>query len=93
MESIDHCELPANIRSISVVDLVTNDDETDFQLRDVSASIHLFQLHREPRADLQEMTTFPIKRGGSDDTGEGKEIFRAHVTKLPHVELQGLWES
>ncbi|KAL8800579.1 MAG: hypothetical protein Q9182_005090 [Xanthomendoza sp. 2 TL-2023] len=63
------------------------------KLEDVSLSIHLFQLYSQPQTDLQD-TKCPFKhRRESDDDTEEKEHFRAHVTLLPHVDLQGLWES
>ncbi|KAL8699926.1 MAG: hypothetical protein Q9224_001199 [Gallowayella concinna] len=83
----------SGIQSMTVVDLVTEGNEPVSKLADLSLSIHLFQIYCQPRTDLQDNKCPPKHGEESEDDSEGREYFRAYVTLLPHVELQGLWES
>ncbi|KAI4222831.1 MAG: hypothetical protein L6R36_005863 [Xanthoria steineri] len=85
----------ADIQSVHVVDLITAQSDPAGQepeLADQSLEIHLFHLYNQPRTELKVAN--PSTTGDTDPyDADGTEGLRAHVTLVPHVELQGLWES
>ena len=77
------------------MDLVTVDNDPASQepmLVDISLAIHIFHLHVRPRTDLLVPKASANEDADTDDAEE-KEHLRAHMNLVPHVELQGLWES
>lgn len=81
----------ADVQFLSVVDLMQKLEHspqgTSVMLAGVHLEIHIFQLFDQPRVELEH---------GEPDLNEATQEMdrlRAHVTKLPHIELQGLWES
>ncbi|KAL8905580.1 MAG: hypothetical protein Q9171_006614 [Xanthocarpia ochracea] len=88
----------ADVQSLQIVDLVTVDNDPASQepmLVDMSLAIHIFHLHIRPRTDLVVPKASAHEDAEDADTSdaEGKEQLRAHTILVPHIELQGLWES
>lgn len=78
-----------------VVDLLTAQSDPAGQepkLADQSLEIHLFHLYNQPRTELKVANPSTNKDTDPYDA-DGTERLRAYVTLVPHVELQGLWES
>lgn len=78
------------VQFLSVVDLVSKmnnpPQETSIILADVDLDVHVFQLFDQPREDLGYES---LSR--DEDTNEPDRL-RAHIMRLPHVDLQNLWE-
>ena len=77
------------------MDLVTASNDSTSQepdLIDISLAIHLFELSRQPRSDLEVANPSIAMEVDTDDMN-ATERLRAHVTLVPHLEMQGLWES
>ena len=92
---IERRENLADIQSVHVVDLIAAQSDPAGQepeLADQSLEIHLFHLHNHPRTELKVANTSTTKDTDPYDADETERL-RAHVTLVPHVELQGLWES
>ncbi|KAL8767263.1 MAG: hypothetical protein Q9209_006189 [Squamulea sp. 1 TL-2023] len=85
----------ANVESLQVVELIVDDDDPEKRLAtlaDSSIAIHIFHLHCQPRTNL-EVAGLSASENTETNDGEGREQFRAHITTVPHAELQGLWET
>ncbi|KAL9030334.1 MAG: hypothetical protein Q9196_001529 [Gyalolechia fulgens] len=81
----------SEVQFLCVVDLVQtlehSPPETSVMLAGVDLEIHIFQLFGQPRVYLE------YERPDQDEDTPEMDRLRAHVTALPHIELQGLWES
>ncbi|KAL8720841.1 MAG: hypothetical protein Q9225_002358 [Loekoesia sp. 1 TL-2023] len=85
----------SDVQFVNVVDLVQrseNHQETSVLLAKVDLEIHIFQLHDQPGADLDDETDMQGQGLDLDENTQEIEQLHAHVTFLPHVDLDGLWE-
>lgn len=85
----------ADVQSLHIVDLIIAKNDSTSQepdLIDMSLAIHLFELSRQPRSDL-EVASPSIAMDVDTDDMNATERLRAHVTLVPHLEMQGLWAS
>ncbi|KAI4180818.1 MAG: hypothetical protein L6R41_007000 [Letrouitia leprolyta] len=88
LHQADGMEKLPGVQFLSVVDLVSKmnnpPQETSIILADVDLDVHVFQLFDQPREDLGYES---LSR--DEDTNEPDRL-RAHIMRLPHVDLQNL---
>ncbi|KAL8973967.1 MAG: hypothetical protein Q9197_001796 [Variospora fuerteventurae] len=87
----------SHVQSIEIVDIWQKDNHgaarTSTPLADVELQVHTFRLHNLPATALELEEESRSLEVDADEDIQETQTLHAQVKMLPHVDLQGAWES